>query len=280
LSQDGDGDYRKDDEWRLDHGDPKTVLQEYEYQNPWVKLGDISDHSYRSLPEPEHRADWNEGFGGSLLLDDERYVVPFRASFGTVAEILQDKADDLEDVFIDYQPQYLELAPSDATEKYQLAPGLRGKNKVTGSEIIDEVLIFDKGSEEVFEQFQVDKLAKNYFIDQLAEIDMIDSELAEELIKEYGNLRTVSWAATSDVEYMEDTWGLDCHQLFKELGEAGVYRNKDSLDAGRLHFPERRADELSESRQETVFGEVLEPQDEDSEVEQEDTGEQAGLTDF
>jgi hypothetical protein len=205
-------------------------------------------------------------------------VVPFRAPFGTAADILKQTADDRDDIFVDYRPQYLELAPSDTTEKYQLSPALRGQNTVTGTRIIDDIHVLDRGSEQVYDRFQVDDLAAPEFIDQLAETDSIDAAVAEDLIEEYGNLRTVSWAATSDVDHLENTWDLDSHELFNDLGNAGTYRTEDSLDAGKLQFPERRADELSEPRQEAMFGEVVAPQDGDREAE--DESEQTGLTDF
>jgi len=205
-------------------------------------------------------------------------VVPFRAPCGTAADILKQTADDRDDIFVDYRPQYLELAPSDTTEKYQLSPALRGQNTVTGTRIIDDIHVLDRGSEQVYDRFHVDDLAAPEFIDQLTETDSIDASVAEDLIDEYGNLRTVSWAATSDVDHLENTWGLDDHDLFDELGGVGIYRTEDSPDAGKLHFPERRADELSEPRQEALFGQVVAPQDGDREAE--DESEQTGLTDF
>lgn len=182
-------------------------------------------------------------------------MVPFRAPFSTVSEILKNSAES-RDTFVDYRPGFLELAPEDALEKYQLVPTLKGDNDVTSTRIVDEVLILDRGSEEVYSSFQVDELAEDYYVEQLTEIDSIDRSLAEELINEYGNLRTVSWAVSRDTEFFEDTFGLDSKEIFKELGEAGVYRNEESPEAGVLHFSERRADESGESDEDDETGSV------------------------
>lgn len=148
-----------------------------------------------------------------------------------------------------------------------MTPELRGSNEVTGTKILDEVHILDRGSEEVYDTFQVDELAEQYFVEELTGVDGIDSSLADLLIDEYTNLRTVSWATTSDVEHMENTWDIDCHQLFKDLGEAEVYRNEHSADAGVLQMPERVKEEhgLTDGDEESVANE--------------DT-EQVGLSDF
>jgi hypothetical protein len=198
-------------------------------------------------------------------LDD--YVIPFRAPLSTTADILEQETQDNDDTYIDYRPDFLELTPADSLEKYQLTHELRGSNQVTGTEIIDEIHVLDRGSEEVYETFQVDELAEDYFTEELAQVEQIDSSLAELLIDEYTNLRTVSWATTSDVEHLENTWDIDCHQLFKDLGDAGIYRNEQSPDAGVLQMPERVREEHSL------------PED-DRELEQEDDTEQVGLTDF
>jgi len=243
-------------------------VQEYAYQHPWQHgPEDIISHSYRSIPDPEFDAELNQALGGSILLDNGDYVLPFRAPFSTAAEILEQETEDTNDIYVDYRPQYLELTPEDALEKYQLSPVLRGSNEVTGTKILDEVTVLDRGSEEVYQSFHVDELAEHYFVEELTEVDGIDSSLAEILIDEYTNLRTVSWATTSDVEHMENTWDLDCHELFKELGEANVYRNEQSPDAGVLQLPERVKEEHGID-------------DEEQESEGKDDSEQAGLTDF
>jgi len=193
-------------------------------------------------------------------------VIPFRAPFDTAADILEQETEDIDDIFVDYRPDFLELTPSDALEKYQLTPELRGTNEITGTKILDEIKVLDRGSEEVYSTFQVDDLAENYFTEELTGVDGIDSSLAELLIDEYTNLRTVSWATTSDVEHMENTWDIDCHQFFKDLGEAEVYRNENSPDAGVLQMPERVKEEHG----------LLE----DDEPQEEDDTEQVGLGDF
>lgn len=262
----------------LEKGDPRDAVQRYKYNNPWQLVEDVARHDFRSLPNPEFRPDLNEGLGGSLGLDEGDYIIPFRAPFSTAAEILEGGAGK-DDVFVDYRPQYLELAPEGALEKYQLAPKLRGDNEVTGTQIIDEVLILDRGSEEVYDSFPVDELAKDFFGEELEGLDIVDRELAGELVEEYSNIRTVSWATTSDVTYLEDEYGMDSSILHDRLHEAGLLRNEHSPDAGVLHFPERRADELPESKQEKYFDTVLKPQSGDEEEREDDT-EQVGLTDF
>lgn len=67
--------------------------------------------------------------------------------------------------------------------------------------------MLDRGSEEVYDTFHVDDLAKDYFIDRLSEVDGIDDELARLWITEdgegYRNLRTASSALTSDTAHRE-----------------------------------------------------------------------------
>jgi hypothetical protein len=279
LSTDEDGDLVEDDRWRLNHSDPKTRLREYQYQHPWKEIGEIVDHGYRSLTEPRFYPHRNEPLGGSLLLDDERYVLPFRAPVSTAADILEAETKEADDVFIDYRPDFLELAPADATEKYQLVPELRGDNEVSGTRIIDQVLRLDKGSEQVIDSFQLDELARDHFIQCLENIPEFDEETAEVWIDQYGNLRTASWAISHDTEHVENQWGFDPEELFKQFGEADVYRNGDSPEAGTLNFPERRANELTEADQEQYFDEVVQPQT-DEDVEDTESGDQVGLSDF
>lgn len=279
VSEGEDGELHVDDQWRLDTGDPKHILERYQYNQPWEELGEIVDHEYRSLPEPEYRPEINSELEGSALLDDGEYLVPLRSEFSSAADILEDQVGD-GDVFVDYRPQFIELAPEDALEKYQLTPRLRGSHEVTGTRILDEILILDRGSEEVYDRFQVDELASEYFVDQLEEVESLDSEDAKWFIEEYGNLRTASWALTSDTEFVEQQTGYEAEDLFREFGEVGVYRNEHSPESGVLHFPERRADELSESKQQKYFGEVKVPQSGENGDEDEAVGEQAGLSDF
>ncbi|WP_276273611.1 hypothetical protein [Haloarcula litorea] len=184
----------------------------------------------------------NEALDGSIRLDDGEYVLPFRAPFNTLADILETEAEDSNDVFVDYRPDYLELAPENALEKYQLEPELRGHNEITGTKILDKIHILNRGSEEVYSSFQVDELAEDRFVEELSRVDGVDESLAELLIDDYTNLRTVSWAATSDVEHLENTYDIDSHEFFKSLGDADVYRNEQSPDAGKLHVPDHRDD--------------------------------------
>lgn len=214
------------------------------------------------------------------MLDDGEYLLPFRIDFGTAADILQSQVEDSDDIFVDYRPQFLELTPSDALQKYRLLPKLRGTNDITGTKIIDRVQIRDRGSDERFTEFQVDELAEAHFKEQLLTVDGIDTEeTAQQWIDEYTNLRTASWALTSDTEFVETELGMDAQALFKAFGDAGIYRNEQSPEAGVLHFPERRADELEESKQEKYFGEILEPQG-DEEENPEDDSEQVTFGDF
>jgi len=205
----------------------------------------------------------NEALEGSIELDDGEYVVPLRASFRTVADILEAESEDRNDVFVDYRPDYLELAPAEGLEKYQLEPSLRGHNEITGTKILDEIHILDRGSEEVYDSFQVNELAEDHFIEELAAVDDVDESLAELLIEDYTNLRTVSWAATSDVGHLENTYDMDAHEFFKALGDADVYRNEQSPEAGKLHIPDHRDD-----------------MEEDLEEDEEDDTVQAGFEDF
>jgi hypothetical protein len=265
LSHDQEEQLQEDDRIRGFHGDPENVVREYQYNHPWeVEVEEITGHDYRSIPDPNYREDLNEVLGGSLILDD--YVLPFRASLGTTADILEQGTEDNQDIFVDDRPYCIELTPSNALEKYQFTSELRGNNEITGTKIIDEIKILDRGSEEVYNTFQVDELAEEYFTEELATVQGINSSLAESLIDEYTNLRTVSWASTSDVEHMENTWDIDCHKLFKQLGETGVYRNEHSLDAGVLQMPERVKEEHD----------LLE----NNEGEEDDDTEQIGLNDF
>ena len=234
--------YREDDRWRLDHGDPEQALREYAYQRPWEVEGELPSHDFHSVTDPEYEPDLNEALEGSIQLDDGEYILPFRAPFNTLADILETEAEDSNDIFVDYRPDYLELAPENALEKYQLEPELRGHNEITGTKILDEIHILDRGSEEVYDSFQVDELAEDHFVEELASVDGIDESLAELLVDDYTNLRTVSWAATSDVEHLENTYDIDSHEFFKALGDADVYRNENSPNAGKLHVPEHRDD--------------------------------------
>ncbi|WP_313694199.1 hypothetical protein [Halorarum halobium] len=194
-------------------------------------------------------------------------MLPFRAPFSTAADILESKTEDSNDIYVDYRPDFLELTPEAALEKYQLTAELRGTNEITGTKILNEIHVLDRGSEEVYDTFHVDDLAEDHFIERLSEVDGVDSSLAELLIDEYTNLRTISWATTSDVTHLENTWDIDAHSLFEELQKAGVYRNEHSPDSGVLQMPERVKKEygLEEDEQEDEDGEETE---------------QIGLTDF
>lgn len=77
--------------------------------------------------------------------------------------------------------------------------------------------------------------------------------MADLLVDEYRNLRTLTWATTSDVTYLENMYDLDSHQLRKSLKEHDLHRNRHSDDAGPLMFPERRKDELRPDMQAIDF---------------------------
>lgn len=263
-----DGEYSVEDQLRAWEGDPELVLREYAYRRHWDVQEEIESHDFRNLSNPEFDPELNTHFGGTIHLDNERYSFPFRASFPTVADILKNTADRNGDVFVDYRPDYLELAPADSMEKYQLVPELRGNSEVTGTEIVDKITVLDRGSEEPLDRFQVDELAEDHFIEQLQQVEGVDSSMAELLIDEYTNPVTVSWAITSDTPYFENHFGLSAEDMFTEFGEAGVYRNKDSRDAGRKHFPVDRREELREHSHKQ------------SGTDSEQTGEQSGLTEF
>ena len=259
---------QQDDVWRLDHGDPKGRLQDYVYQQPWEDTRELEDHGYRSLSDPAFDPGLNDALGGSILLDDGDYVLPFRAPFSTAADILEAETQESNDIYVDYRPDFLELTPEDSLEKYQLTSELRGTNEITGTKILDEIHILDRGSEEVYDTFHVDDLAQDYFIDRLSDIDGVCDELARLWITEdgegYKNLRTVSWALTSDTAHLENKYDVDAHELFNEFGETDVYRNEQSPDAGVLHLPERKQEELEDQE----------------DTDENDDSEQVGLTDF
>ena len=257
--------YREDDRWRLEHGDPEQALREYAYQRPWEIKGEIPSHDFHSVTDPEYEPGLNEALEGSIQLDDDDYIVPLRAPFGTVADILEAQSQDSDDIFVDYRPDYLELAPAEGIEKYQLEPALIGHNEVTGTKILDEIHVLDRGSEELYDTFQVDELAEDHFVEELSRVDGVDESLADLLIEDYTNVRTVSWAATSDIEHLENTYDLDANAFFNALGDADVYRNENSPEAGKLHVPEHRDD--------------MEEEELEEDEEQDDTV-QAGFDDF
>lgn len=276
------GELSEQDRMRVWRGPPTRQVEQYQYQNrPWSDQREIETPSYDLLPDPEHIPDLNEGLGGTLDLDGYRF--PFRAEFDTVAKILKAETEDSEDVFVDYRNsgetsgQFLDISPDMAVSKYRLEPIVRGSDDVTGTEIVDKIHILDKGSEQHEAVYQVDELAENHFVKQLAEVEDVDDSLAAHLIEEYANPRTVSWACTSDVVYLENTFDVASDSLRHSLKEADLYRNEHSPDAGRLHFPERRADELPETRQQKFFGEVVELQP-DEHVDEPDT--QTGFDEF
>jgi hypothetical protein len=264
LSKDREGDLRQDDAWRVLEGDPEQVLREYQYRHPWEETREIEGHKYRSISDPEFEPEPNTHFGGTVYLDDHEFLFPFRAGVGTVTDVLQDQAEESDAVFIDYRPQYLELAPSDGLEKYRLLPKLRGDNRVTGTQIVDEVQVRERGSENLYQSFEIDELASDYFEEQLLELGGVSRKVAEVLLDRYTNLRTFSWAITSDTEYLETEHGLDAKELFREVGGVGIYMNDDSLDAGILKPPE----------------ELLEDEAEDEGEAEEDDTSQTGLADF
>lgn len=276
TSYDSEDQLQVDDELRIFQGHPYDRLNEFAYQRGWEDLQEFDRPGYHSIDEPEYRPDLNEGLGGTLFIDD--YVLPFRSKFGDAADILKSQSEDDDSVFVDYRPDFVEVAPGGSWEKFRVLPKVRGHNEVTGSKIVDRIHVLDRGAEEVHEEYHVDQLAEDHFIEELSQLEMIDESLAEVLVDEYTNLRTVSWAATSDVAHLENTYDVEPHELFEQLGEEDIYWNEQSPEAGVLHFPERRAEDLSESKQEMYFGEVLEPKEEDENPE--DDSKQSGLSDF
>ncbi len=276
------GDLHEKDRMRVWRGPPTRQVEQYRYQQrPWSDQREIETPDYDLLPDPEHLPDLNEVLGGTLDLDGYRF--PFRAPFDTVAKILKAGTEGSDDVFVDYRNsnetsgQFLDIAPDMAVSKHRLEPVVRGNSEVTGTEIVDKVHVLDKGSERGEATYQVDELAENHFVQELAEVEDVDEPLAELLIEEYGNPRTVSWATTSDISFLENTFDVDPHAFRQRLEEADVYRSENSPDSGRLHFPERRAYELSEERQEKYFDEVVELQADEHEQE---LGSQTGFDDF
>ena len=72
-------------------------------------------------------------------------------------------------------------------------------------------------------------------------MDGVDRSLAKYLIDDYTSLRTVSWTATSDIEY-SNKYDFDAHEFFNALGNADFYRGEQSSEAGKLHVPDHRDD--------------------------------------
>lgn len=257
----------------------KGKLEEYAYQHEWSDRREIEVPEYQTPDAPEFDPELNQHFGGTIHLN-ENYRFPFRMPFDTVGDLLLNQTSDRPGIAVDHTPQWIDVLPEpdETSEKYRLHSKVRGHDHVTGTRIVDEIQVLDRGTEYKLKQFDVDDLARDHFIDQLSEVDSFDDVMAEQWIDEYRNLRTASWAVTSDVSFAENNWDVSCVQLYKEFGDTGVYRNEHSADAGHLRFPSRRADEISEQRQEQYFGEVLEPEPDGST--REDKGEQAGFDDF
>jgi hypothetical protein len=92
--------------------------------------------------------------------------------------------------------------------------------------------------------YKVRELLESSLQEQLTELPQIDSSHASILVDEYHNLRTVSWATTSDVTFLENTYDLDCHELRQSMEEHDLYRGEFHDKARPLMFPERRKDEL------------------------------------
>jgi len=269
-----DGQLTEEGRERVEAFNPKARLQQYKANRQWNQTEKIQDHNFRDLPPPEFSPNPNQHFGGSLQLDGGEYVLPLRLGFNKVAELLENESG-ADDVFVDYRPQYLELAPVDSLEKYRLLPFTRGPSS-TGTEIVDRVQVRDRGTEEKTGEWMVDELAQPHFIELLSGVDGVDSSLSELLIEEYRNIRTNYWATTSDIFYLQNTFGVRPADLREDMKAEGLDRNEHSPDAGRLHFPERRADDISERRQKKYFNEVLEPQED----EEEQPGEQSGFEEF
>lgn len=258
-------------------GDPETRLQEYQHYRPWKFREEIKSPDYRLLPEPVYSESPNQHFDGTIHLDDGDYMFPFRAPFSTVADILESQTCE-DDAFHKEAGEFIDLATQDSLDKYRLVSKRRGP-KTTGRDIIGEIQVVEKGSNNILEEINPDKLAEEHYVELLSEIDGVDLPLADLFIQEYGNLRTVSWALTSDTPYMENTYDVDCHQLLQEFQDADVYRGEHNEKAGTLNFPERRADELSEDKQHRYFGEILEPEV-STEESRDSPGEQSGITEY
>jgi hypothetical protein len=253
-------------QYRLRHGDPRDRVRRYAAQN-LDSHTNVKHHDFRSLAEPTYDPELNTQFDGSILLDDARYTVPLRAPFSTVTQILESAAEENDAVFVDYRPEFVELASQDTLEKYQLVPELRGNTRATGTRILDEVLILDRGSEDLLSRTQVDELLEDSFVEDLSALPMFDRSLAEQWIDTYRNHRTGSWATTGDIENVENTWDLDAEAVRTALQSHGLYQEADDRLAGRLHVPEHREFDTETLVDDPVFEETVESS-------------QSGLTDF
>lgn len=263
------------DSHHLEQGDPRHAVQEYKHDQRWDAVQDVEHHDFYSVSDPVHNPDLNSELEGSLLLDDGDYVLPLRSRFGDAYDIIQDQAAEADEL-LNQRPDYFELAPEDAITKYRFT-GFHRAQPLTSDKILDEVSVVDRGSNEVYDTWHVDDLARDHFRNQLAQIEFVSPHDADEILDTYHNLRTTFWACTSDQWKIEDL-GYDPMELWGEAGEVGIYRNENSPESGPLHMPERKAKDMTEAQQERYFDSVIHPQEEDEGYEM--PGEQGGLDDF
>lgn len=271
-----DEDFDRQNIDRVNALNPKSKVEEYLYQSGvyWEEKREVKDHDFRDLPAPEFTASRNQAVGGTVILDD--FQAPMRMDFGSLSEVLSSQQGE-NSFFVDYRPQYVELGPHDSLQKYRLN-SVKKHNSSLSDRILDTVEVVDRGTEIELDSWQVDDLAREHFIESLESGTSLDSSISELLIEDYRNLRTVSWATTSDVTELENKFDIDPSSLRDELKESGLLRNEHSNDAGKLHLSEHKAENMRHEAQRFFFGQVLVEQEDEAES-TEDT-DQAAFDDF
>lgn len=92
------------------------------------------------------------------------------------------------------------------------------------------------------------------------EVTGITPRKAEGLLEEYGNLYTVSWAATHDGEYVQSEFKINPDFLREQMMEVGVWRDYWSHKR-ELEIPDRRQewyDDVKPEEKQTRWSEYTE----------------------
>lgn len=150
--------------WYPENKEPEALLDSleevYSEDQLTIEHGDDRESLLEQFPDPRYEPGYNEHFEGSVMLEDEDYVIPVRAPFSVITDILKGRAVELDDVFADSRPEFVELAPSKSLQKYRLVPYPRENGDLEGSSVVwSELEILDRGSCEVVESFCVSELA-------------------------------------------------------------------------------------------------------------------------
>lgn len=78
-------------------------------------------------------------------------------------------------------------------------------------------------------------------VDELEDVTGVTENKAEGLADSYRNLTTLYWATWHDRMYLQDEVQIDGFFLYKQLGEAGLYRNWHDRDE-YVERPDRLTD--------------------------------------